>query len=68
MCLFFGDCDRNPRIRVLKQIVAASRGLAIPKLDGLSSGGSSDSLSLDEVANEDLNFKMPRYSKLLCFE
>ena len=54
---------RHPKIRVLKQLVATHRGL-ISSLDSvdagdgagesaLASGQSSDSLGIEEVANQD---------------
>lgn len=47
-------CDlalrRSPKIRVLKTVVATLRGLAVEKLDKLTS---SDSLCVTDVENED---------------
>lgn len=51
-------CARNPRIKVLKRIVAELRGLAVPKLDlpDSSNVGSSDSLCISDVEEEDRYF------------
>ena len=58
-------CARNPRIKILKRIVAEHRSLAVPKLDS-THGTSSDSLCISDVENEDRSLDFDVLQVVIC--